>query len=122
MVEKTSWYERNKEKKKAYAREYARKKREENDERFREQRRANKKCRRKRKLAKYKAYKKTLKCTICGNCVSAVLQFHHHNDNKKSNVADLISSDASWNHMKREIDKCIVLCANCHCVEHANQS
>lgn len=55
------------------------------------------------------------KCEICGydKCLGA-LDFHHLNPNEK----DFSISDSSKYHnleeMKKEVDKCILVCANCH--------
>ena len=54
------------------------------------------------------------KCMVCGynRCVGA-LDLHHINGDKKF----LISTDAylhSWEDIKKELDKCILLCSNCH--------
>lgn len=54
------------------------------------------------------------KCQICGynRCVGA-LDLHHYKGEKKF----LISTDAylhSWTDIKEELNKCILLCANCH--------
>ena len=58
-------------------------------------------------------------CTICGyNNYVGALEFHHLDPEKK---------DPSWNRMKmrtfeaikHELDKCILLCSNCHRETHA---
>lgn len=56
-------------------------------------------------------------CIDCGyNKNPYALQFDHIDDNKKKNVSDLIRSDYSWKTIKEEIDKCEVVCANCHAI------
>jgi hypothetical protein len=68
------------------------------------------------------AYKKMLMCERCGFADFRALQFHHHgNDEKAFNVADMVRSVSSIESVKREIDKCIVLCSNCHQIEHYNE-
>ena len=57
------------------------------------------------------------KCGICGYDKSiSVLQFHHTNPNMK----DFTVSRKSYSieRLKREVDKCILLCANCHIELH----
>lgn len=59
------------------------------------------------------------KCERCGyNKCSAALDFYHKNPKKK----DFIISDNrdvhSWEELKKEMDKCELLCANCHREEH----
>jgi len=64
----------------------------------------------------FKQYKSTLKCTKCGETHRACLEFHHKNMEKKE--FDLSESTLRKGYSKerilKEIEKCIVLCANCH--------
>jgi hypothetical protein len=56
-------------------------------------------------------------CLDCGyNKSPYALQFDHISDNKKANVSNLIRSDYSWITIKAEIDKCEIVCANCHAI------
>ena len=58
------------------------------------------------------------KCHSCGysKCVRA-LTFHHLNPNEKD--FGISSGDCrSWSKVKDELDKCVLLCANCHAEEH----
>ena len=56
-------------------------------------------------------------CVDCGYAAHAeALQFDHIDNNKKGNVSDLIRSDYSWKTILNEINKCEVICANCHAV------
>lgn len=53
------------------------------------------------------------KCTNCGyDKCAAALEFHHLED-KENNPAYVIHR-WSWDRAKIELDKCILLCANCH--------
>lgn len=70
--------------------------------------------------AKRRAIKKALikikggKCSICGydKCIQA-LQFHHLDPNKKDiGVSTNLSTD--FDKLKKEVEKCILVCANCH--------
>jgi hypothetical protein len=64
-------------------------------------------------------YKKTLRCERCGFADFRALEFHHPGtQDKDANVADMIRSGLSRKTIKREIDKCVVLCSNCHQIEH----
>ena len=61
------------------------------------------------------------KCEICDYNKSIwSLQFHHKESDKKeftiSNYSNL-----SWNKIKTEIEKCILICANCHGELHENK-
>ncbi len=65
-------------------------------------------------------YKKTLSCSRCGFNNSLALQFHHRNPEEKTlSIADFVGTDCSIERLMREINKCDVLCANCHQIEHA---
>lgn len=75
-----------------------------------------------KKLLKKKAIEyKGGKCQICGydKCENS-LTFHHLDPSKKSFQ---ISGryNISWERLKEELDKCILLCANCHGEEHAKE-
>jgi predicted HNH restriction endonuclease len=53
------------------------------------------------------------KCSICGyDKCSAALDFHHLNPLEKESKNDL--RNLSWDRLKIELDKCILVCANCH--------
>lgn len=54
------------------------------------------------------------KCSICGyNKCNRALDFHHINPDKKDNTISSLYN-YSWDNIKKELDKCILLCANCH--------
>ena len=61
-------------------------------------------------------YKKNSKCVICGENHIACLEFHHKNPNEKEfSVSNIVyKKDLSLEELKKEIKKCVVLCANCH--------
>jgi len=63
----------------------------------------------------FQNYKKNLSCKMCGENFLACLDFHHLNESEKDfNVAYMALSGYSKERIKKEIDKCIVLCSNCH--------
>ena len=59
-------------------------------------------------------------CCKCGyNKNIAALEFHHVDENKKELVLDRRTlSNNSLETILKEIDKCIILCANCHREHH----
>lgn len=57
-------------------------------------------------------------CNQCGDSRKVVLEFHHLRD-KEFNIADGIRK--SINKIKKEIEKCEILCANCHRVVTAKE-
>ena len=58
-------------------------------------------------------------CAECGEHHPATLQFHHlDGTDKDETISTLCNSLASINRIKAEMAKCIILCANCHAIEH----
>lgn len=76
--------------------------------------------RRKRALKKwFKKIKRDLECERCGESHPACLDFHHKGE-KENGVAELVNEKrASKERIRQEIDKCEVLCANCHRKHHS---
>lgn len=57
------------------------------------------------------------KCAECGEKNQFKLTFHHINmDEKEFEIADL--DERRWSKLKSEIDKCELLCHNCHYKKH----
>ncbi len=70
----------------------------------------------------YTEYKSTLKCVKCGENHPACLDFHHSDPTQKDiEVSKLIGSTFSIKYIMKEINKCEVLCANCHRKFHYNE-
>ena len=61
------------------------------------------------------------KCADCGNDNSVVFEFHHDNGEKYKNVGELMKNGTSWPTIRKEIDKCTILCANCHRIRTAQE-
>ena len=61
------------------------------------------------------------KCEICGynKCISA-LEFHHLNPNEKDFGIGAKGYTRNIETNKKEVDKCILVCANCHREIHEN--
>jgi hypothetical protein len=65
--------------------------------------------------------KSQLCCADCGQRHLATLQFHHLNsEDKVFNISDAARRGTSLDRIKKEMQKCIVLCANCHLIRHYN--
>ena len=62
------------------------------------------------------------KCSICGynKCIEA-LDFHHIDPEEKEMNMSRGKSKA-WNIVLKELDKCILLCSNCHRELHSLSS
>ena len=73
---------------------------------------------RKEQLSLYRKYKSSLCCERCGFSDHRALQFHHPNGDKEWEVANLVRH-RSFDNVMKEIQKCEVLCANCHMIEHS---
>ncbi len=66
-----------------------------------------------------KEYKKKICCCRCGQNHPATLHFHHLNpEDKRYDISLMKNSYCSIKTIQDEIKKCIVLCANCHAIEH----
>ena len=61
-------------------------------------------------------------CLDCGENDPIVLEFDHRNpDEKECNVSDMVKRGRSIKSIKKEIEKCDVVCANCHRKRTAKQ-
>ena len=101
LIYRRAWYKRNSEKLRAKA--YSRKD----------------------KLRKwFKDYKSTLTCTRCGENHIACLEFHHPNGERVGAVRPGLLAGRGWSieRMSKELERCVVLCANCHRKEHYSSS
>jgi predicted HNH restriction endonuclease len=55
------------------------------------------------------------KCNICGyNKCNTALDFHHKDEKNKRFGLSVRGLTRSWDKTKDELDKCILVCANCH--------
>lgn len=76
------------------------------------------KIRRRKEMRKYLNFL-GFKCKNCGEDDGVVLDFHHRNPKEKDfEVSVMICSGYSLKRIINEIEKCDVLCANCHRREH----
>ena len=65
--------------------------------------------------------KHQLYCADCGERHPATLQFHHRNSEDKTfAIGKAVNRGFGLDRIKKEISKCIVLCANCHAIRHYN--
>lgn len=79
-----------------------------------------------RYLTKSKQYKKSVSnfvenkkvekgCVVCGyNKCTQSLDFHHLNKNDKDFEVSRLVNRCNWDKLLKEIDKCVVVCRNCH--------
>ena len=68
-------------------------------------------------------YKLSKGCEICGykKCADG-LSFHHLGDSKEFALADSISAGISLERIKKEMEKCMVVCMNCHAEIHEQKN
>lgn len=58
------------------------------------------------------------KCSICGYCRCArALEFHHIDPETKDFA--ISAKSVSWETIVKELDKCILVCSNCHAEIHS---
>lgn len=70
---------------------------------------------RRRKLMEMAIEYKGGKCSVCGyNRCNRALEFHHVNRADKDFSISSQGYTRGWEKMKVELDKCVLLCANCH--------
>jgi hypothetical protein len=76
------------------------------------------------KVRQTKAYldaiKSANKCSVCGEGRSACLDFHHLDPSEKGFSLSNVKCHGI-DTVKAEVKKCIVICANCHRILHAEE-
>lgn len=58
---------------------------------------------------------KCIDCSYQGN--PAVYDFHHLDTREKDKKPNVLMG-CTWEKIKKELDKCVLLCANCHRIRH----
>jgi hypothetical protein len=58
-----------------------------------------------------------LACARCGEENPPALDFHHSGE-KEANVSSMVNDGYSKERIRREMNRCTVLCANCHRIQH----
>ena len=102
---------KDKEKQRAAQREYARRNKEANKKRLKNQKERNREW--------FNAYREGLECIKCGESHIACLEFHHKKEDEKTySVGQMVHAGYSLDKIKKEIEKCEVLCSNCHRKHH----
>jgi hypothetical protein len=72
-------------------------------------------AKRRKKIVEQAIKYKGGKCEKCGyNRCNSALEFHHINPNEKDFAIGEKGHSRSWERVQKEIDKCIMVCANCH--------
>ena len=77
-------------------------------------------ARRRKKLREQAIEYKGGKCMFCGyKRYLGALDFHHLDANDKEFGISKDGITRSWERVKRELDKCVLVCSNCHREIHA---
>jgi hypothetical protein len=61
------------------------------------------------------------KCILCPESSVCCLDFHHRNPSEKKGNMSFLAQTHSWKMVLKEIEKCVILCANCHRKIHAGE-
>lgn len=70
---------------------------------------------RRRKVKTLAIKYKGSKCIVCSyDKYQGALDFHHVNPNEKDFGISAKGYTRSWKKIKAELDKCVLVCANCH--------
>jgi transcription elongation factor Elf1 len=67
-------------------------------------------------------YKKTHPCVVCGENRLPCLDFHHIDGKKEGSVSQMVQRPESKVRLIAEMEKCIIVCANCHRIIHFSES
>ena len=68
-------------------------------------------------------YKQRNSCIVCFENDPVCLQFHHRDPSKKEiSIANVVSRGWSIKRLEKELEKCDLMCANCHFKYHASKS
>lgn len=64
-------------------------------------------------------YKLEHPCPLCAENEPCCLSFHHRDgDLKEGNISDMVNRGYSLTRIQKEIDKCNIMCLNCHAKLH----
>lgn len=74
-----------------------------------------------RKTKWLQEYKQTQRCKLCPEDDAACLDFHHLDPSTKDGDVSDIVRNISLERLQQELDKCVVLCSNCHRKLHAGK-
>ena len=87
----------------------------ENKDKYKENQKRNKT----RALDYIQSVKEKSRCQLCGNSNPIVMEFHHRNpDEKKMAISNMAKNRYSNENIQKEMDKCDILCSNCHRIHH----
>ena len=71
-----------------------------------------------RKVRRINDYKAARGCEDCGISDHRVLDLHHRHPAEKTATVSEVKAKRGWKMILSEMEKCDVLCANCHRIRH----
>jgi len=69
----------------------------------------------------WRSFKATLACIKCGQNHPATFDFHHTDSNTKEASVNKLVKNRAFKRAMEEVQKCVVLCANCHRIHHHDE-
>ena len=72
----------------------------------------------KKAVARYKEWKEHYSCSFCNEDESVCLELHHKDPSQKEFQISKLRN-AKWEKFIDEVNKCVVVCSNCHRKIHA---
>lgn len=76
----------------------------------------------KKEIENLKREKSCADCGLSGEIATWALEFHHIDENTKHmNISHMVCNGYSIKRIKEEMEKCEVLCSNCHRTRHYRQ-
>lgn len=76
---------------------------------------------RRERVKKFQEFKSSLKCSLCGEDAVECIEFHHRDPKEKDNNLADVAGMWSWTRLMTEVDKCVVVCSNCHRKIHSGR-
>jgi len=67
---------------------------------------------------RWREFKSTLSCSVCGESEPSLLDFHHPNPSPTDRKISTLLRNSAFKSAIEEAKKCVVLCANCHRRHH----
>lgn len=86
---------------------------ESNIEQYADKNKRNRRIAKTRSWTNLKEYFRTHPCVDCGEDDPIVLDFDHQRD-KTMSISEMVCGGYAWETILKEIEKCVVRCANCH--------
>ena len=66
----------------------------------------------------FRKWKSEQGCLFCSESEACCLDLHHKDPNTKEDAVANLAAKWSWDRLQKEIDKCVVVCRNCHAKIH----